>query len=219
MELLPGVKPVLRGRRCSVAVRELPPGLKPVLRSRGRGSNTQERCYSRLAGDRGGNLDSLTSHSRLLGFSAQYYSDWMHKNAEQVQAALAEANSQATEVVGAIRTVASFGNERGEWARYSRKIMDYYRLNVRQTAISGVYYMLCCTFLMNTVVQAALLIFGAYYVLYDGMPPELLLAFMLYQGQLQEYFQNLLNSFTNLIKSSGAGTKVWSVLGLHWRAA
>jgi ABC-type multidrug transport system fused ATPase/permease subunit len=157
----------------------------------------------------------LTPVFCLLGFSAQYYSDWMHKNAEQVQAALAEANSQATEVVGAIRTVASFGNERGEWARYSRKIMDYYRLNVRQTAISGVYYMLCCTFLMNTVVQAALLIFGAYYVLYDGMPPELLLAFMLYQGQLQEYFQNLLNSFTNLIKSSGAGTKVWSVLGLH----
>ena len=33
---------------------------------------------------------------------------------------------------------------------------------------------------------------------------------MLYQGQLQEYFGNLLNSFTNLIKSAGAGAKVRS---------
>lgn len=38
------------------------------------------------------------------------------------------------------------------------------------------------------------------------------MAFMLYQAQLQEYFGHLLNSFTNLIKSVGAGAKVFEIL-------
>jgi len=41
---------------------------------------------------------------------------------------------------------------------------------------------------------------------------EVLVAFMLYQAQLQEYFGHLLNSFTNLIKSVGAGAKVFEIL-------
>ena len=39
-----------------------------------------------------------------------------------------------------------------------------------------------------------------------------LLAFMLYQGQLLEYFNNLVNSFTGLIRSAGAGAKVFELL-------
>ncbi len=57
-------------------------------------------------------------------------------------------------------------------------------------------------------IQASLLIFGSYLVFAGEMEAQGLLAFMLYQGQLQEYFANLLNSFTNLIKSAGAGMHV-----------
>jgi len=57
-----------------------------------------------------------------------------------------------------------------------------------------------------------LLLVGAHLVLHDGMSPTVLIAFMLYQSQLQEYCSNLLNSFTNLIKSSGAGAKVFQLL-------
>ena len=39
------------------------------------------------------------------------------------------------------------------------------------------------------------------------MHPKVLIAFMLYQGQLQEYTSNLLNSMTNLIKAGGSGAK------------
>jgi len=39
-----------------------------------------------------------------------------------------------------------------------------------------------------------------------------LLAFMLYEGQLQAQFSDLLNSFTNLVKSAGAGAKVFFLL-------
>ena len=86
----------------------------------------------------------------------------------------------------------------------------HYQLNVKQTAISGVYYMACCTFLMNMCVQAAILAYGAHLLAIDLTSADTLLAFMLYQGQLQEYFGNLLNSFTNLIKSAGAGAKVFA---------
>ena len=41
---------------------------------------------------------------------------------------------------------------------------------------------------------------------------EVLLAFMLYQGGLQNEVMNLFNSYTSLIKSSGAGDKVFELL-------
>ena len=40
----------------------------------------------------------------------------------------------------------------------------------------------------NCCVQAALLLYGSSLVLHHGMPSQTLLAFMLYQGQLLEYF-------------------------------
>lgn len=67
---------------------------------------------------------------------------------------------------------------------------------------------------INTCVQASLLAYGGYLVRSPAiqMHPKILLAFMLYQGQLQEYFQNLMNSFTSLIKSSGAAAKVFEFI-------
>ena len=61
----------------------------------------------------------------------------------QVQEALARANAVAQEVLSAMRTVFSFANEAHELERYSSCVRKHYALNVRQTAISGVYYMVC----------------------------------------------------------------------------
>ena len=44
------------------------------------------------------------------------------------------------------------------------------------------------------------------------LTPGVLLAFMLYQSQLQNETMNLMNSYTSLIKSSGAGDKVFALL-------
>ncbi len=41
---------------------------------------------------------------------------------------------------------------------------------------------------------------------------EILLAFMLYQGQLQNEMMNLFNSYSSLVKSTGAGDKVFQLL-------
>ncbi|EOD35412.1 putative ABC transporter [Emiliania huxleyi CCMP1516] len=140
------------------------------------------------------------------------YARFMHRNQQQVQAALADANAIAIEVIGAIRTVCSFAGERREQARYQAKVEKFYSLIVRQTAVQGVYYMVCNTFLINTCVQAALLAYGCFLVERGLLSHTVLLAFMLYQGQLQEYAQNLLNSFTSLLKSSGAAAKVFDYI-------
>ena len=140
------------------------------------------------------------------------YAKFMHYNQKAVQAALAEANSVAQEAIGAVRTVCSFAMEAGEYTRYQSRIEVYYNLIVRQYCIQGVYYMVCNTFLINTAVQAAILGYGAFLIHQDLLHAKVLLAFMLYQGQLQEYFQNLFNSFTSLIKSSGAAAKVFDYI-------
>jgi ATP-binding cassette subfamily B (MDR/TAP) protein 9 len=51
--------------------------------------------------------------------------------------------------------------------------------------MTGVYYMAISTFLINTCVQAALLLIGTSLIEHGKLTPEVLLAFMLYQGQLQ----------------------------------
>ena len=45
-----------------------------------------------------------------------------------------------------------------------------------------------------------------------NLTSEILLAFMLYQGGLQNEMMNLFNSYSSLIKSSGAGDKVFEIL-------
>ena len=140
------------------------------------------------------------------------YGDWLHKNAKTVQSALAGANTVATEVLSEVRTVVACGTEEAEVMRYSSCVNTYYNLNVKQTAMQAAYYMVVATFLINTCVQSSILLYGVYLCIHEGMHPEILIAFMLYQGQLQEYCSNLLNSFSNLIKSTGAGDKVFFLL-------
>ena len=136
-----------------------------------------------------------------------FYGRWMWKNQSQIQSAIARANAVAQEVLGAVRTVFSFAREKEEYGRYESRLTVWYELMIRQLFIQGVYYGMCNSFLINTCVQGSLLIYGSWLSYKDILEPEVLLAFMLYQGQLQEYFQNLFNSYTNLIKSFGAGTK------------
>jgi len=47
---------------------------------------------------------------------------------------------------------------------------------------------------------------------HDRLTADVLLAFMLYQGQLQNETLNLFQSYSSLIKSSGAGDKVFALL-------
>lgn len=140
------------------------------------------------------------------------YGNWLRKNAIQVQDALAQANSVAQEAFSCVRTVIAFAAEEFEQRKYADRIDEHYRLNVLQLMMTGIYYMLVSTFLINTVVQSALLLIGTMLIREGRLTSEILLAFMLYQGQLQNETMNLFNSYSSLIKSSGAGDKVFSLL-------
>jgi ABC-type multidrug transport system fused ATPase/permease subunit len=133
-------------------------------------------------------------------------------NATRVQDALAAANSVAQETLACVRTVISFASEDAEYSKYKDRINDQFKLNVRQIFMTGIYYMFISTFLINTVIQGTLLLVGSYMIQHGNLTSEVLLAFMLYQGQLQNEMMNLFNSFTSLFKSSGAGDKVFEIL-------
>jgi len=140
------------------------------------------------------------------------YGDWLRKNAAEVQDALAQANAVAQEALSNIRTVIAFAGERHESTHYKSKIDWQYQLNIRQLYMSGVYYMTVSTFLINTIVQASLLWIGTKLIQHDKLTAGVLLAFMLYQAQLQNETLNLFQSYSSLIKSSGAGDKVFALL-------
>lgn len=150
--------------------------------------------------------------SPLIAVVNKLYGNWLRDNAVQVQTALAAANEVAIEAISNIRTVIAFATEPAESQRYKDRIQKHYQLNVKQLIMTGVYYMAISTFLINTVVQALLLFIGSRLVQADKLTPQVLLAFMLYQGQLQNETLNLFQSYSSLIKSSGAGDKVFQLL-------
>ncbi len=140
------------------------------------------------------------------------YGDFLNKNAMEVQNALAKANSVAQEAFSCIRTVIAFASEEHEYGKYKNRVDEHYDLNVKQLYAQGFYYMLISTFLINTIVQALLLYVGMVMIQNGTVTVEVLLAFMLYQSKLQNEVMNLFNSYTSLIKSSGAGDKVFELL-------
>ena len=144
--------------------------------------------------------------------SLQRYGDFLKKNAKEVQNALAQANSVAQEALSCIRTVVAFASEDYEYNKYKSQVSKHYDLNVQQLYAQGFYYMVISTFLINTVVQALLLYVGMVLMERGELNVEVLLAFMLYQSKLQNEVMNLFNSYTSLIKSSGAGDKVFELL-------
>lgn len=77
----------------------------------------------------------------LVAVVNKYYGNWLSENAARVQDALAAANSVAQETLGCIRTVVAFASEDSEYEKYKERIDEQYRLNIRQTYIQGVYYM------------------------------------------------------------------------------
>ncbi|KAK1747948.1 ABC transporter [Skeletonema marinoi] len=151
----------------------------------------------------------------VVGIINKVYGDWLGKNAKNVQTALANATTSAYESISCIKTVMTSAEEAYECEKYDAKIEKLYSLNISQVIATGIYFMIVSTFLINTVVQAALLLLGSIFVEIGKLTPEVLLAFMLYQGQLQEYTLNLFQSYSSLIKSSGAGDRVFAILDRH----
>eukprot|EP00571_Detonula_confervacea_P005111 CAMPEP_0172324904 /NCGR_PEP_ID=MMETSP1058-20130122/52602_1 /TAXON_ID=83371 /ORGANISM="Detonula confervacea, Strain CCMP 353" /LENGTH=648 /DNA_ID=CAMNT_0013041319 /DNA_START=155 /DNA_END=2101 /DNA_ORIENTATION=+ len=151
----------------------------------------------------------------VVGILNKFYGDWLGKNAEGIQNALAGATSCAHESLACMKTVITLASEDRECEKYKVQIEKLYDLNIQQLIVTAIYFMVVSTFLINTCVQASLLLLGSIFCEQGRLTPEVLLAFMLYQGQLQEYTLNLFQSYSSLIKSSGAGDRVFFLLDRH----
>ena len=140
------------------------------------------------------------------------YGDFLQANSKQVQAALASSGAIVHEMLSGIRTVISCRQERAAIGCFADAVETYFGLNQRNLVAQGLYYMVVSTFLVNTCIQATLLYVGGKLVMENDLKVEVLLAFMLYQGQLQEYTLQLFQSYTALRQSSGAGESVFAML-------
>ena len=148
----------------------------------------------------------------FVAFANRLYGEWMTENASETQNALAAANAVAQEAVANVRVVASFACETRETRAYETALLRWYRLCNRQAVVSGAYFAAVCSFLSQLAVPAALLAYGSWLTLRRGMHPERLVAFMLYQSQLQEYVGNLLDACTSMYRSAGAATGVFELM-------
>lgn len=81
------------------------------------------------------------------------------------QEALARANETAEEAISSIRTVISLAKEDFEKARYRHTMERYYNLSILQGQLDGLYFTLVSSFLMQTVLTGALLLYGCHLVL------------------------------------------------------
>ena len=148
----------------------------------------------------------------LMAGANRLYSKLLRKNAIKVQDSLAKANAVAQEVLSCFSVVFSFANESYEYKRYDKEVQENFRLNVKQAIIDGVYYMFVSTFLMNTVVRVVVFGYGTYLFFNGEIDFEKLSRFVFFLDMLQNWCNMLFDSFSNLIKSSGASAHVFGIL-------
>lgn len=141
-----------------------------------------------------------------------FYGRVMSENSAKVQETLATANSVVQETLSNIRTVRSFAHEKSERERFGVAIEAWYSKSLRAAQLSGVYYTFNYSILTACFVPATILYVGSNYVLRGEMHAEVLVAAMLYSAILQEYFGNLLSSFTNLFAARGAAEELFKLL-------
>jgi ATP-binding cassette subfamily B (MDR/TAP) protein 9 len=141
-----------------------------------------------------------------------FYGKWMARNSARVQETLASANDVAHEAIGNVRTVRAFANEAYENDRYGFAVSRWYKESVEQAIFSGGYFTIFYSLISSCFVPVMILYVGGRLALDEDMGAEKLVAAMLYQSQLQEYFGQLLNAFTSLFKASGSATEVFNCL-------
>lgn len=141
-----------------------------------------------------------------------YFGQWMTQNQKKAQDLLAVSNTVANESFGSVQTVKSFRGERIVMRKYLDSLDKYKALQYKAAVVSSTYYMLVSTFLMNTVIQTAIVGYGGFLAWHNMVPTERLISFMLYNGQLQNYTSQLLNTYVNLVKCAGVSDKVFALM-------
>jgi len=140
-----------------------------------------------------------------------YYGKYLKKTTTGLLKVYTEGNVIAGEALFAIRTVKSFGNERYESLKYSSKAHDWFGQSIRQRVWELTHHTIC-NCLVSTINRVSTLVYGIYLVFNKGMSPTVLIAFIIYQEQLQRCITWILDVFSHLMKSSASTVKVFEYL-------
>ena len=148
----------------------------------------------------------------INAYANTFFGQWMSKNAKNAQDTLAVANSIAQESFGAIQTLKSFSGETKTMNKYQDALLMYKKLQYKAAIVSSTFYMFVSTFLMNTLGQASIIVYGGLLSLHGMIATERLVSFMLYRGTLQFYFSTLMETYVNLMKCAGISDRVFQLL-------
>ncbi|WIA09667.1 hypothetical protein OEZ85_009053 [Tetradesmus obliquus] len=137
---------------------------------------------------------------------SKVYGSYYRKLSKKAQAALAEANAVAEEVLSAQATVRAHAAQDSAKASYAAKLHVFYLLMVKQAAAYSVYA--ATTTFLPSVVVAVVLYYGGLLVLNGDMSAGGLVSFMLYQQSLSSAFSMMGDVFSALTAAVGAADKV-----------
>ena len=137
------------------------------------------------------------------------------------QDAMARCNARAHESLSAIRTILGLGAENMELRRFDRHSREVLSLANASALVDSGYFSIVFSFFNGLFVPASVLLYGCYLVFHGehGMDGQKLFAFFLYQGQLQNWFGQLISCITGLYESSGTSRMVFALLNRTPRRA
>lgn len=148
-----------------------------------------------------------------ITFCYRTYAKWANKINRSIYAAYGEANSVATEAISNIRTVRGFSTERDESDKYDDAIATALKHAVKNAYVQG--SVTAFTTYLNLGTAVLILWYGGSLVLDSGgtlMSIGKLITFQLYWNMMNSAFIQLGNVFNDLIRSSSAAERVFSLI-------
>ena len=143
----------------------------------------------------------------VIAIVSKYFGAKYDKVSEQVQNALAKANSSAEEVISSMRTVRSFAAEKSEAGRYWEKLQNTLDCIKKETVIACGYRW--STEMTSFIMTLLILYYGGHLVVTGGLSGGNLVSFILYSFELTYSIQDIGNVFTGLMEVVGASRKVF----------
>ncbi|KAJ8390683.1 hypothetical protein AAFF_G00100630 [Aldrovandia affinis] len=128
----------------------------------------------------------------------------------QLQECKAEAEGVASSVLGAVRTVRSFGAERRETRRYEEVMAKMHSIQTSKGIQSAVHLLL--RRLVMVGVRVIVLLYGRHLIGSGQLTSGGLLAFILYQKNMDRNMRNLVYICGEMLNSAGAAVKVFEYL-------
>ena len=141
------------------------------------------------------------------------YGRYLKKIGKKYQESLAKAGEIATEVIGNMRTVRSFGRENMEHGRYSNAIMDSFK---QGRARAFVYGSFAGTMgLLSYTAITTVLWYGGTLVIRGEMKPGTLISFLLYTIFIASALGALTSVFGQLMTAVGSSDRLFEILDLE----